>query len=286
MRARPRAACAGGVTLNTAVPLRPAASLPSSTPPRAAGEVLLGVAEELSGVVAAVLSGVVGLGPSGVGEAPPPAAESGAAVPVLTCQLSGTRSVTEERPSGSRGGAFTGTSTVNGVPGRTSKVLVRRLSRVPSGAVPLALVSAPSRMAVGAAAAGVPGSGNGTRASTCVKKSQPSWAGSDGTSGKPAQPWEAYTRCASRSTAAHVLPRLGEARPLHTPNTFCAAFAGRNVEAQPGPVCEVPRAPPVSRRAGAKGRRPSSPICPGNALGSAAAWNASMASRAASWWLP
>ncbi|MFC6532098.1 hypothetical protein [Nonomuraea rubra] len=205
---------------------------------------------------------------------------------VLTCQPSGTRNATEDRPSGSRGGAFTETSTVNGVPGRTSNTLVRSPNRVPSGAVPLALVSAPSRTAVGAAAAALPGAGNGTRASTCVKKSQPSWAGSDGTSGKPAQPWEAYTRCASRSTAAHVRPRLGEVRPLHTPNTFCAAFAGRNVEAQSGPVREVPRAPPVSRRAGAKGRRPSSRSCSGNASGSAAARNASTASRAASWWLP
>ncbi|GAA3152815.1 hypothetical protein GCM10020001_090480 [Nonomuraea salmonea] len=124
---------------------------------------------------------------------------------------------------------------------------------------------------MGAAAAGLPGSGNGTRASTWVKKSQPSCAGSDGTSGKPAQPCEAYVRCASRSTAAHVLPLLGEVRPLQTPNTFCAGLFGLYVEEHDGPTCPVPRAPPVNSRAGANGRSPSFVIWPGNAFGSAAA---------------
>ncbi len=206
-----------------------------------------------------------------VAEPPRPAPSRPREPEPVTFHPAGTRSATDERPSGSRGGASALTSTVNGAPGRTANALVRRPNRVPSGAVPAGLVSAPSRTAVGEAAAGVPGAGNGTRASTWVKKSQPSCAGSVGTSGKPAQPWEAYTRWASRSTAAHVLPRSAEARPLQTPNTFCAGYAGRNVAAQSWPTAEVPRAPPVSRRAGAKGRSPSSRICPGNALGSAAA---------------
>src|SRR5262249_15440270 len=141
----------------------------------------------------------------------------------VTCQPSGTPSFALERPRFEPFAADAVTLTGKAAPGRTSKVPGCTVSPVPSGTAPSVWVSAPSRGAVGAFAAGLPGAGDGTRESTWVKKSQPSCAGSADTSGNPAQPWLAYRRWASRSMAAQVLPCLLEVAPLHTPYTSSAA---------------------------------------------------------------
>lgn len=106
--------------------------------------------------------------------------------------------------------------------------------------------------------------------------------------GREAKPWVAYSRVASRSICAQVLPECPRAVvPVHTPMTgspVCGSFAWYLPHFSP----TGPGKPPfvASSRDGFQAGYFSRVICPENAVGSPASRNASTASRAASWCPP